>query len=183
MIFALAACSERVGERPLHYDLGSCGFVDIHEPQAGNHVQQGTAIAWSTDPPSSGPHYASWAKWYRSYAALDRGFWVHNLEHGGLVLLYRCDEGCEEDVAALAAAVHALPDDPVCNPAVRVRAILVSDPLLPTDRSFVTLAWGYTYTAACVDAEAIATFARDFYNRAPEDLCVDGMSLGGTPIP
>ena len=61
-------------------------------------------------------------------------------------------------------------------------AIVVADPLLPAETPFAVIAWGVTYTAACVDPDAIAEFAADFYARGPENLCADGASLGGTFI-
>lgn len=176
----VAACSDPVGPRPLEYDLGTCGRVEILPEEGGLHRPQGTVIEWPTNPPTSGDHYGIWAAWDRSYPALERAYWVHNLEHGGLVLAYNCPEGCPDDIAALEDAVRSLPDDPACVAPVRHRAIVVADPLLPS--RFAVIAWGTLYTATCVDAEAIRIFARDFYGTAPEDFCTEGASLGGTFI-
>jgi hypothetical protein len=183
VLLAVAGCGESVGPRPLHYELGRCGVVDIvpRDPTT-QHRPQGATIEWTTNPPTSGSHYQIWAAWNRSYPALDRGFWVHNLEHGGVILLYRCDAGCPDEVAMLEDAVRALPEDASCNAAVRRRVLVVADPLLPEDNTFAAVAWGTMYTASCVDPEAIATFTRDFYARAPEDFCTDGASLGGERI-
>lgn len=182
LVLLCSACGNDVPPRPLHYDLGTCGAVDIVPEEPGRHVPNGTVVPWSTNPPTSGDHFATWAAFNRSYAILDRGFWVHDLEHGAIVLAYRCDAGCPAEVAALEDAVRAMPTDPECDPAVRVRALVVADPLLPTDQMFAAIAWGSLYTATCVDQPAILDFARDFYGRAPEDLCTDGQSLGGTRI-
>ena len=181
-LFVLVGCGDPVGSRPLHYELGTCGVVDILDEDVGDHVAQGSTIEWSTNPPTSGPHFSLWAAWDRSYGTLDRGFWVHNLEHGAVVLAHRCDAGCPDEIAQLAAAVLALPEDAKCEAPIRARALVVADPLLPDDRSFAAIAWGALYSASCVDPDAIAEFAGDFYGRAPENLCDDGASLGGTPI-
>ncbi|HEU0035656.1 MAG TPA: DUF3105 domain-containing protein [Kofleriaceae bacterium] len=176
----LAACSDSPGPRPLHYELGTCGVVDIHDEEAGLHVAQGTPIEYSTNPPSSGKHYPIWAAWDRTYASLDRGFWVHNAEHGAVVLLHR---GTSTELeAGLADAVRAFPDDAMCEAPVRNRALVVADPLLPDGVDVAAVAWGVTYTATCVDPDALLEFHADFYARAPENLCDEGASLGGVLI-
>jgi hypothetical protein len=181
-LIVLAGCGEDVPPRPLHYDLGTCGVVDIVREESGQHHASGTPIEWATNPPTSGDHFATWAGWDRSYTVLDRGFWVHNLEHGAVVLLYRCDAGCAAEVAALEDAVRAMPVDEACEAPVKRRALVVADPLLPADVTFAAVAWGAMYNATCVDPDAIAAFTSDFYARAPEDLCFEGASLGGTRI-
>ena len=181
VLLALAACGDPSG-RPRHYELGTCGAVDITDEDPGVHVSQGSLIQWSTNPPTSGMHFPIWAAWTRSYGTLDRGFWVHNLEHGAVVLAWRCDTPCPDEVAQLEDAVRALPTDSQCEGTDRVRAIVVEDPLLPDGVRFAAIAWGVMYTASCVDPAAIARFAADFYDHAPEDTCASGASIGGTLI-
>ena len=182
LLLGLGACGEDIPPRPLTYELGTCGIVDIVTEQAGLHRPAGTPIEWTTNPPTSGDHFDNWAAYDRSYTLLDRGYWVHNLEHGAIVLLHRCDAGCPDQVAALEDAVRAMPIDSQCTAPVQRRTLVAADPLLPTDATFAAVAWGAMYNATCVDPDAIATFTADFYARAPEDLCFDGASLGGTRI-
>lgn len=182
VFLALAACGDPVGKRPLHYDLGTCGTVDILHEDAGLHVPQGSQIDWATNPPASGTHFPIWAAYDRSYVALDRGFWVHDAEHGAVVFAYRCDAGCADTITGLEDAVRAMPVDSQCEAPVKHRAIVVADPLLPDDGQVSAIAWGTLYTGTCVDPDGLATFVHDFYGSAPEDTCVDGASLGGTPI-
>ena len=142
------------------------------------HVPEGSAIEWSTNPPTSGPHYAVWAKWDRQFTALARGNWVHNLEHGGVVFAYRCDAGC--DVAGtLARLVVALPDDPLCTAPIRHRAQVVADPLLPNDGDVAAVAWGTYYLGTCADEPALTKFYTDHVGRAPENFCLDGSAAYG----
>src|SRR5438309_1483095 len=69
-----------------------CGPPGEAVPNEGwTHVPEGSAIAYRHNPPASGPHYPVWAR-YRIHAqVVPRGYWVHDLEHGALVLLYRPD--------------------------------------------------------------------------------------------
>ena len=179
---ATTACSEDIGPRPLTYELGTCGVVDIHPEDSAPHLAQGAVVEWSTNPPSSGPHYPLWAAWDRTYPSIARGNWLHNAEHGAIVFAYRCDVDCPEVVAQLEDAVRALPTDSTCTPPIKHRSLVVADPLMPEGTTVAAIAWGVTYTASCADGAALATFAKDFYARAPEDTCANGASLGGIPI-
>jgi hypothetical protein len=121
------------------------------------------------------------AKWDAHYTSLDRGYWVHNAEHGGVILLYRCPEGCPDVVDALLDVARALAPDGSCQAPVRNRVLVVADPLLPPDVQVAAVGWNATYTASCFDAY-VGTFADDRYNRGPEDTCLDGASLGSAPL-
>lgn len=158
-----------------------CNGRIISAPLAGApHVPEGSSVTWSTNPPTSGPHYPIWAKWDRQYASLARGNWVHNLEHGGVVLAYRCDAGCDT-AATLAEIAVALPADPLCDAPVRHRVIVVADPLLPNDGDVAYVAWGTYYTGTCVDEAEATKFYTEHAGRGPEQLCADGSgAYGGT---
>jgi len=164
--------------------VGGCGGLETAvASEAGIHVNVGTPITWSSNPPATGKHYPIWAAYDRAYTALDRGFWLHDAEHGAIILLYNCGTTpCPEITDGLAAIVDAMPTDPSCTAPVRNRAIIAADPLLPEGITVAAVAWDVNYTATCVDPY-LHTFASDHYNNAPEDLCADGASLGGTPIP
>lgn len=92
------------------------GFVYLgirgREPVAGEEVfvSQGNAhidfgarssIEYNSVPPSSGPHYGPLAPWEaldgpRRYEEV-----IHNLEDGGVVMYYQCEEECPELVEQL----------------------------------------------------------------------------------
>lgn len=149
--------------------------------EAGIHMPVGTQIEWSTNPPVTGMHYPIWAAWDRDYATLERGYYVHNLEHGGIVFLYNCpqDGGCPDVVAQLDDVARGFSTDDACEAPVRNRMVVTADPLLPEGVQVAAAAWGVMYTASCFDPYVL-TFARGHYNHAPEDLCNDGANLGGT---
>lgn len=181
-LLAGGACGD--DERPPGGPIGLCdGRVVEVAGEAGLHVTPGTAISWSSNPPATGKHYPSWAGWYRSYSSLERGYWMHNAEHGGVILLYRCPDGCADDVAGLIAVAQARPQDSACAPPVRSRMMVVADPMLPEGTKIAAVAWNAYYTATCLDPEALAAFIDAHYARAPEDLCGDGLAMGGTRLP
>jgi len=175
-VAVVSACSD-----PEPVELACDGRIRTLGSEAGLHVPIGTQIQWSTNPPATGMHYPVWAKWDHHYTSLDRGFWVHNAEHGGVILLYRCDEACPDVVAALLDVARTFEIDDTCQAPVRNRLIVAADPLLPPDVQVAVVGWDALYTASCFDPY-VATFAAQRYRRGPEDLCLDGVSLGGTFI-
>ncbi|MFY9462803.1 MAG: DUF3105 domain-containing protein [Candidatus Sungiibacteriota bacterium] len=57
--------------------------------QGQEHVPLGREFAYNSNPPASGPHYASPANWgVYDYEANDKLF-IHNMEHGGVWIAYR----------------------------------------------------------------------------------------------
>jgi hypothetical protein len=63
------------------------------------HVQTGSTINYAFCPPTSGNHYIAQGRGpipYQFYAPNEEkapGGWVHNLEHGAVVVAYRCPSG------------------------------------------------------------------------------------------
>ena len=105
-----------------------------------------------------------------------RGYYVHDLEHGAVVLLSNCDQvsgDCTPVLDALRAASASLPDDPLCS-SVRVRTVITPDPLI--DQPLVAVSWGYVYRAACVDQPSLNAFVQAHYGKGPEALCANGVT-------
>jgi hypothetical protein len=82
-----------------------------------SHVQEGTQITYNHDPPTSGCHY----NLGYGIAPLQSGaynrpvqaeYWVHNLEHGYIVVLYNCPKGCASQFQQLRDWYKGLPPDP-----------------------------------------------------------------------
>lgn len=178
LLVALTACSS---SKPPPVDLACDGVVTSVPNEPGIHVPIGTQIQWSTNPPATGMHYPMWAQWDRQYTQLARGFWVHNAEHGGVILLFNCPNGCQDVVDELVGVARDFASDGSCKAPVRNRLIVTGDPLLPPTVQVAAVAWDVTYTASCFDP-FIAEFAHDHYNHGPEDLCDDGIDQGGTLI-
>lgn len=144
--------------------------------QVSPHVETDASVVYLSNPPSSGPHFGSWARW-GAFRDIARGNWVHNLEHGGLAFLYRCPTGtCDATRDALAAAAAAIPTDPACMPTdaepTRVRVVITNDNVIETP--IAAAAWGWVYRANCVDAESLRVFYTRHAGMAPENFCADG---------
>ncbi|HSN26025.1 MAG TPA: DUF3105 domain-containing protein [Kofleriaceae bacterium] len=180
VLIALAGCSS---SQPPRKPDPCGGDVTDFPLQPGLHVAEGTPITWSSNPPTSGTHYPIWAGYDRHYDSLERGYWVHDLEHGAVVYAYRCDAGCPDIGATLDAVVKALPTDGTCTAPVRQRALVVEDPMLPADGMVVAVSWGSFYAAnACADQATLVEFYYDHVAHAPEDTCADGVAFSGVPL-
>ncbi|MBL8680696.1 MAG: DUF3105 domain-containing protein [Myxococcales bacterium] len=156
----------------------ACGAtITAHPILDSPHVDVDAGITWNSNPPSSGPHFGIWARWGVYTDPIPRGYLVHSLEHGAVVLSYRCANraACPAVHDQLARFVAALPPEPGCVPeGVRRRIILTPDPLLDPSVTVAGAAWGHTYRATCVDERSLETFVLGTTGRAPEDFCADG---------
>ena len=120
---------------------------------SSRHVEG--AVSYSDEPPAGGDHSACWATWGVHSVAVAPEHWVHNLEHGGIVLLYVCPAGCAADVARLEDFVGTHP-----------RTLLTPYPKLP--ERFAAVAWGRRLVSGCLDLGAVGSFYDAFFDAAPE---------------
>jgi hypothetical protein len=162
---------------PIH-PQASCD-VEIASPDylPAVHVPVGTDVTYNSNPPSSGNHYPDWAAFQEYSTPVPRGYYVHDLEHGAVVILYKCgdDSGCPDIVDGLRRAMAQIPDDPKCRQGgPRNRLVLTPDPLL--DVPVAAAAWGWTYKAQCVDQPTLVQFIKDNYGQGTEDFCTNGKS-------
>ena len=160
---------------------GAAGSADCslesttYSNPTAQHVSACSVIDYPMNPPVYGDHYPYWAA-YKSYSfPVPLGFLVHNLEHGAIVMLYHCADGCADEVAAAQAFIDALPADPRCADPVKRQVILSPDPTLPT--RWAAIAWGHSLSADCFTAPAFRTFYDENLAHGGEDLCADGVDL------
>ncbi|MBX7078387.1 MAG: DUF3105 domain-containing protein [Nannocystaceae bacterium] len=125
------------------------------------HVTQDAVVPWQHDPPASGPHYPTWAAWGEHTGVVPRGNWVHNLEHGGIVLSYRCNDDCEPELQTLRDVLAARQ---------QLRILLTKDPLLPGQERFAAIAWTWVLRFDAPDLATLTCFADQHENHAPEDV-------------
>lgn len=154
----------------------SCEVTVGAPPISGsNHLPEGTAIGYCSNPPSSGPHYPVWAAFQEYSTPVAWPYLVHSLEHGAVVLLYKCDAGnCPDVVAQLRQVRDNAAADPLCDAGTK-RIIIAPSPTIATP--IAAAAWGKTYEAACVDLPSLEAFVRDNYAKGPEDLCNPGRAF------
>ena len=155
-------------------EAGACNVRIEAVPVAESpHVPDGTPVVYSSNPPSSGPHYGTWANFQELTHPVEDGYLVHSMEHGAVLLLYRCEgAACDALLAALRAVRNTIPTDPLCDPVIRTRVILA--PRAANDVAVAAAAWGHVYRADCVDAASQTSFILEHYAKAPENVSVPG---------
>jgi hypothetical protein len=101
------------------------------------HVDAGQPIPYEDYPPSSGTHYPTWVTpWGFKETPIQPGFWVHNLEHGGIVILYKCPPSCDQLKTQLRNLANSLPKARA-TPGPKI--VIVPDDQIET--TLVALAW------------------------------------------
>lgn len=177
-------------DEPYHPEAGCLVTIESPPVTDSPHVAIGTDVTYASNPPSSGPHYPIWAAFQEFPDPVDRRYYVHDLEHGAIVLLYNCaalpdggaaiadggDGGtaCDALREGLRKAAASIPADPLCanTPGVRVRYVMTPDPLITGP--IAASGWGFTYNAACVDIPTLIDFANKHYGQGTEPVCANG---------
>jgi len=109
--------------------------------ETATHVDEGAPLTYRNRPPSSGMHFGTVPQplEYRMYdQPLSPGRWVHMLEHGAVVVLYRpdlCDTTC---VGQLGTFYDSAPRSTL----VGIRHLTIT-PYQDMDHAIAVVAWGY----------------------------------------
>jgi hypothetical protein len=148
-------------------DVPGCLTTEVAN-EGWSHVAEGSAVSYRHDPPASGPHYPTWARYEEFTSAIPRGTYVHNLEHGAIVFLYRPDIP-EGTINALRDVYRGLPNDSSCG---HKRALFTPDPLMQQQTAVV--AADFVLQSNCNDAAAIRAFVSAHRGRGPENVCAQG---------
>jgi len=164
---ALAGCGGGTTSNPEPPPTGAPTGTPV--PNEGwIHVTEGSVINYQHNPPASGPHYPVWLRYQEYTTTQARGYWVHNLEHGAIVFLYRPDAPAAS-VSALRDTFRGLPDDPQCG---HPRALLTPDPLMPRPVAVVAADW--FLEGDTLQTQTVRDFVSQHRNHAPENICTDG---------
>lgn len=135
--------------------------------ETGSHISVGSKGSWATDPPTSGKHYSATGiapvPWGTVDTHLKPEQWVHNLEHGGIVVLFSCANGCAEDTAAIRSYIASAPQESDFH---EVKLAAASYPV-PGHR-FALLAWGWRMFLDSWDPVQAASFYAAHVDRSPE---------------
>ena len=146
------------------------------------HVPVGTALCYSSNPPASGPHYsqagvAPVAPGFYD-EALQTEIWLHNLEHGSVVLLYDCGGTCTDDFKnQLKDLFSQVPVSPRFNEQKLVITRYAgtwpgcpANATFPASSPFLAIAWDVQRSFSFLDVQGILDFYSRHVDQAPEDL-------------
>jgi hypothetical protein len=152
---------------------GSCS-VELADPpdEGAAHTAQCGPVTYGSKPPSSGTHYPVWPVFRVYDKPVPWGYLVHGLEHGAIVIVYNCPDGCPDQVQSAKDLVAATPPKPGCS---RAPVIMAPDPTL--DVPFAASSWGHTLRAKCFDRDRFAEFIQLHANKGRENIPTDCGSL------
>ena len=185
MIFALSGCgSKLVAESEVCSDqlecLASDGInecidcepicqVDYLPTEDRRHLEG--EIDYPVYPPAGGAHNECWYDFGIFDYEIPDERWVHNQEHGAVIFLYNCPEGCEGELNALIEMASPL------------ERIIVS-PYANMRWRFAATAWEHRIMMNCLDTDRLKQFYDAHFNQAPEDVgsmpresCMDDAEL------
>jgi Protein of unknown function (DUF3105) len=94
VLLILAACAPTTPlvVKPTPIDVAA---LETPIPDEGHdQVQAGSQISYQHTPPASGPLYPPVIQYGLYEQDVQAGFWVHILERGGIVFLYKCGAEC-----------------------------------------------------------------------------------------
>ncbi len=154
------------------------GEIGQIQPDMGNaHVQPGDKVTYPICPPASGKHINQSGfgpLQPKVYGPDDQSVpngWVHNLEHGGLVLLYSCDKGAcdtDADLQQLRDFAAGFPNSPVCGiPAGIVGPVVARFEDMPT--RYAALLWNRVLYLDSLDVQEVYDFFTNYGERVSSD--------------
>jgi len=138
---------------------------EVIVPDEGQaHVEVGTEIAYQHYPPASGPHYPVTLEYGLYETDVPEGYWIHSLEHGAIVVLYKCDQPCPDLVQALGNLLDSFPLSKWNN-----RKIVIV-PYPSMDAPLMAAAWNVQMPMAQFNPQALIDFYARHIDRGPEDV-------------
>jgi hypothetical protein len=133
-----------------------------------SHVVRPTTVIYKHQPPSSGNHYSDTLAprpWGTNHDAILAEEYVHNLEHGGEVLLYKCSGSeCDTFYTQAQQLFGQLPKEPKYN-----EVKFLSTPYQNMSPKFALVAWDHEqdFTGFPTTADATAFYIK-FVDQGPE---------------
>lgn len=132
--------------------------VQTFEDQGREHLPVGQRYDfYNSNPPTSGPHSSRPADWGVHEEPVAKEMQVHNLEHGGVAVLYDCSAGvqakCRELREQLAVIVQG---------DISAGKLVLMSPYAGMEHRIALTAWGTLDTLDAFDAARIQAFIDHF---------------------
>ncbi len=138
-----------------------------HDSQGQEHIKQGQSHnAYNSDPASSGPHYAdssSPAEWGIYTEEVSEEIFIHNEEHGGVIVTYQPDLLPTDQLKKLQDLFIA----PYSNKAFSPIKFIIT-PRSKDKHAIELAAWTYTLNLDTYDEATIIKFFNQHAGKAPE---------------
>ena len=173
LIFGVAAYlnhASQVGPTQRLTFQAQTGVAGTAVPDEGSraHIDPSQSITYKHYPPTSGPHYASPAEW-QTIASLPEGTFIHNLEHGGIVILYNCPSGNACDTLRKQLENYVQNRGPV-EPEFNEVKLIMSPYLRGMTTKIALLAWDWIDQFDTYDEARITRFYEVHVDKGPEPI-------------
>ncbi len=148
------------------------GTVGQPVPDEGRgHVSPAQPVEYQHYPPTSGAHYGSPdapAPW-QTIGPLPEGVFLHNLEHGGIAILYQCPTGaaCDTLQSQLANYVRNLAPR---EPRFREVKLVMTPYTRGMEHKIALLAWDWMDQFDDYDQDRITRFYEAHVDHGPEQV-------------
>ena len=148
------------------FGLPEYGRAATMEGGVGVHVEPGAPLPQRNRPPTSGPHYGGRATYGVFKEPVEPGAWIHALEHGAVVIAFRCDspDACDSIAGQVEREVY----DPA-RPGRFGERKIVATPYQEMPGPFAVLAWGRILELETLDAVQMTSFYDRYVDRGPEN--------------
>ena len=149
------------------------GTVGTAVPDEGrNHVDPSTTPTYKFYPPASGPHYSAQGiapvSW-QTIATLQEGQYIHNLEHGGIAILYDCPSGTDCTTLKNALENYVTNLAPV-EPTYGEIKVVLTPYSRGMQKKVALVAWDYIEFLDGYDQAEITRFYENHVNQGPEQI-------------
>ncbi len=128
-----------------------------------DHVPIGTPVTYQARPPASGSHYPAPAQTGVYPDGLAPGFWVHSMEHGYVVLVYKPPVSADV-MAEFQQMVGSFPPSKFGN----VKLLIA--PYSDMPHRFAVLSWDWRLFLDTFDLGKILEFYRAHVDQGREDI-------------
>jgi len=134
-------------------------------PDRGHeHIQVGTTIPYQEYPPTSGSHWPVVARWGVYTEPIPDEVLVHNLEHGGIVLVYNCATPCPDVVRQMPEIFESMPKSKFGH----VKVVIAPNPRIKTP--FALLAWTRLDEFEQLERGRVLRFVQAWQDKGREDV-------------
>jgi len=144
--------------------------TQIADEGTPSHIDPSTQWTYKFYPPTSGPHYSVAGSAPVPWGTVDtlvEGQFVHNLEHGGIVILYNCPSGndCTSLKNSLTDYVQKLAP---AEPKYGEPKIIMTPYSHGMTKKVALVAWHYIEFLDSYDQNAITQFYENHVDQGPE---------------
>lgn len=158
-----------------------------------NHINPGEFHTYTYCPPASGFHINAAGlgpippRYYGPDDATEPQGWIHNLEHGALVVLYSCAGGCPDDPTLQKLIAFADPTTFPASPICKMPAGIVGPVVARFDdmkTRFAAMVWDRVLLVDTFDPQQVLAFYQQFGDKTqpePQVQCQASPSPSAQP--